>query len=706
MSADLDAFFRPSSIAVVGVSRDRRQLQPSAPRLPPPVRRIRVSSFGVNPSLEEADGVRCCSHAARRRSTGRPRPRVHAGRSRRRRRHRRREHRRTRRDRVLVGLRRGRRRRTRAPETPSATSPAARGCGCSVPTVRASSTCRRGRSPASPTRPAALDLHRVGRVAYVGQSGAVGGAMFDLAARARVDARGVGEHRQPGRRRRHRGGQLRPARPRGRRHPRLRRADARRRGVGRARSRRHGGGQADRGAASGATAAGRRAMLSHTGALVGERRPFELTSQANGIVMVDDLEPMIDVALARHGGAHRAGRRLAIITTSGGAGRPRRRLVRAVRLAGLGACAGHRGTRSTQLLPDFASSVNPIDVTGMFVEARPEPHGRAVRRRVARRRCRSRAPGAHQHRGRGGAAAGAVDRGRPHARWTTPLSVVYLAAADRTVDVREIMTDAGLPVFRGVAAALARHRHARAPGGPAPVVARRRLRRPDARACSPSCRRSTAARCSKRSGSPCPASILVDSAAEAEQAARALGGTVVLKVQSPDVLHKSDVGAIALGRAARRRGRGLRRARRVESDSVAPAAYPRRAGPGAGRCRGRAARRRAGRDGGYRPVLTVGIGGTAVEIYGDIANALAPVDARAGARVVALTSRAGRCSTGSAAARAVDVEAAARAIAARSRARRSLRRHARRPRSEPAHRARAAVCTRSTSCAGFGARAR
>ena len=39
----------------------------------------------------------------------------------------------------------------------------------------------------------------------------------------------------------------------------------------------------NRGAPSGgATAAGRRAMLSHTGALVGERRSFELTSEANG----------------------------------------------------------------------------------------------------------------------------------------------------------------------------------------------------------------------------------------------------------------------------------------------------------------------------------------------------------------------------------------------------------------------------------------
>ena len=43
--------------------------------------------------------------------------------------------------------------------------------------------------------------------------------------------------------------------------------------------------------------------------------------------------------------------------------------------------------------------------------------------------------------------------------------------------------------------------------------------------------------------------------------------------------------------------------------------------------------------GGYAPVLTVGIGGTAVEIYRDIANAACARDSRAGARIVANTSR-------------------------------------------------------------------
>src|SRR5207253_896378 len=39
---------------------------------------------------------------------------------------------------------------------------------------------------------------------------------------------------------------------------------------------------------------------------------------------------------------------------------------------------------------------------------------------------------------------------------------------------------------------------------------------------------------------------LADSAGKAVTAARAIGGSVALKVQSPDILHKTEAGAVAL----------------------------------------------------------------------------------------------------------------------------------------------------------------
>ena len=66
---------------------------------------------------------------------------------------------------------------------------------------------------------------------------------------------------------------------------------------------------------------------------------------------------------------------------------------------------------------------------------------------------------------------------------------------------------------------------------------------------------------------------------------------------------------------------------------------------------------------GYRAVLTVGIGGTAVEIYGDIATALAPVDAEH-ALALLRSLKGWRLLSGFRGSAPVDVDAAARAIAA------------------------------------------
>src|SRR6202023_2043217 len=50
-----------------------------------------------------------------------------------------------------------------------------------------------------------------------------------------------------------------------------------------------------------------------------------------------------------------------------------------------------------------------------------------------------------------------------------------------------------------------------------------------------------------RYGTPRPQELLVTSADEAAQAAARIGGPVALKVQSPDITHKTEAGGIALG---------------------------------------------------------------------------------------------------------------------------------------------------------------
>lgn len=508
---------------------------------------------------------------------------------------------------------------------------------------------------------AALEQTRVGPVAYVGQSGAMGGAMFDLLReRGLTPAVWVSTGNQ---------------------------ADVSVTEVTRyllhdpavdtilvyleqtpdgvewdavGRAARHAGKQLVA-LHAGATEAGRRAVVSHTGALVGERRAFELTSEANGVVLVDDLEPMIDVALARHGGAHRSGRRLAIITTSGGAGSL---AADWCERCGLQVQELSPATRAAvnKLLPAFASSANPIDVTGMFLSAgaarmgelcvvvsqdRNVDHTVVVLSNtvgdVALQLARSVAAAC--------------------ARMGSPVSIVYLAAADRTVDARRIMTDAGIPVFRGVAAAL---RAIGALGLPAERVERApNEAAPDARELTV-LTEAVGRALLDDVGVACPASILVDSAAGAERAARVLGGTVVLKMQSADLLHKTDVGAVEVG-VGPDEAAGAYDALVTRVLAALPAAVIRgvlvqeHVDPGVELLVGV----QGARD-GYRAVLTVGIGGTAVEIYGDIATALAPVDTDAALDLLR-SLRGWPLLHGFRGSAPVDVDAAARAIAGVSR---------------------------------------
>jgi acyl-CoA synthetase (NDP forming) len=60
-----------------------------------------------------------------------------------------------------------------------------------------------------------------------------------------------------------------------------------------------------------------------------------------------------------------------------------------------------------------------------------------------------------------------------------------------------------------------------------------------------------------RFGVPCARDLIVTSRSEAEQAARALGGPVVLKILSAEITHKSDVGGVAVNLAAEHVGERL-----------------------------------------------------------------------------------------------------------------------------------------------------
>ncbi|MGC2414611.1 MAG: acetate--CoA ligase family protein, partial [Stellaceae bacterium] len=126
-------------------------------------------------------------------------------------------------------------------------------------------------------------------------------------------------------------------------------------------------------------------------------------------------------------------------------------------------------------------------------------------------------------------------------------------------------------------------------------------------------------------GVPLPPEALVTSEAEAAASATKIGGPVALKVQSPDILHKTEAGAVMLnlrGEAAVREGYGavLARARaahpgaRIEGVLVQAMAR-----------RGQEMILGVTTDPDFGPILMVGLGGIHVEVLKDVAFAPVPL---------------------------------------------------------------------------------
>ncbi|GAB3708838.1 acetate--CoA ligase family protein [Mariniluteicoccus flavus] len=116
----------------------------------------------------------------------------------------------------------------------------------------------------------------------------------------------------------------------------------------------------------GRSARGAEAAASHTGALAGSDAVFDGFLRQHGVVRVTDIDEMLDLARLLAFTPPLGGRRLSVITLSGGAG-----VMVADAADDLGLSVppweGEWLERMTQALPAYASPVNPIDVTGALL---------------------------------------------------------------------------------------------------------------------------------------------------------------------------------------------------------------------------------------------------------------------------------------------------------------------------------------------------
>ena len=160
---------------------------------------------------------------------------------------------------------------------------------------------------------------------------------------------------------------------------------------------------------------------------------------------------------------------------------------------------------------------------------------------------------------------------------------------------------------------------------------------------------------------------LVATADEAADAAERLGFSVVLKVQSPDVPHKTEAGGVRLHLSDRAAVSAAHGAMLADVAAAKPQA----------RIDGVLVQRMAPKghelvigmivDPTFGPIMMLGFGGTTVELFGDVVHAPAPIDEAEATRMIR-SLRAARLLTGFRGSRPVDLQPVAALVASLSRA--------------------------------------
>jgi acyl-CoA synthetase (NDP forming) len=380
----------------------------------------------------------------------------------------------------------------------------------------------------------------------------------------------------------------------------------------------------------GRSEAGRRAAASHTGALAHAGAVDDAIFRHHGIMRGEDLDHMLDIAAAFAFCKLPKGNRVAVITGSGGSAVWMSDILSAHGLE-LPVLEEELQQRLMALLPSYASAQNPVDGTAQaihevgyakLVEIVRESEridtilliGSLANETTAKTRAEELA----------------------EVTGTTEQPILLSTYTTATEGAMAAFAEAGIPCYTSMPSCA---RAIRALVDYAQFQARRREPKA-AKETSPSVREEvgralTAAHpvlteteakaLLARYGVPRPPEALVTSAEEAVAAAAHIDGPVALKVQSPDITHKTEAGAVALGVSGEI---GVRDAyQRVVA--AARAAHPKAAIDGvlvqAMAPPGREMILGATRDPDFGPMLMVGLGGIHVEVLRDVVFSPVPI---------------------------------------------------------------------------------
>jgi acetyl coenzyme A synthetase (ADP forming)-like protein len=381
---------------------------------------------------------------------------------------------------------------------------------------------------------------------------------------------------------------------------------------------------------SGVTQAGSRAVSSHTGSLAGSEQAYRAAFRQAGVIRAESMEHLFDMARAFGHLPPLAGDQVAIVTNAGG---PGILATDALERAGLRLARFQpEVVRSLETrLPDAASAANPVDVLG---DARADRFAFALEQVLG-------AEGVDavvviltpQAMTEIEATAQVVADAFQRAR--LPVMACFMGEA-RIQAGLQILDGAHVPNYpfpeRAAAALAAMRQYAEFKARPDPKLETFSVDRPAAAATLAQARseaRLSLGDADARAllaayGIPIPDSRLADSADQAVEFAGQIGFPVVLKIASPDILHKTDAGGVKVGldspSAVRdafdlityRAQRYFPEARIMgcQVQKMVPAGLETLIG--------------MNRDPQFGPLVTFGLGGIYVEILKDVTFRLAP----------------------------------------------------------------------------------
>ncbi|MGE5526919.1 MAG: acetate--CoA ligase family protein, partial [Rhodospirillaceae bacterium] len=384
----------------------------------------------------------------------------------------------------------------------------------------------------------------------------------------------------------------------------------------------------------GKTAAGARAAASHTGSLAGADNVFDGVIRGRGIIRARNEEHMLDMVEAFAYCNLPEGNGIGIVTQSGGAG-----VLMADRAEELGirvpVLAPETQEALKKVIPGFGAAANPVDVTGQFV-AEPGLLRDAVRIVLSDPQVHIGIVWLQLMDAYVDTLLSIFDEIRDEAK--KPFVVCWVAASDKAL---RGLRSRGIAVLRGAepsvdaCAALIRFAEARR-NASADATERARLAPPQLAlpARIGPVDSMTARALLEQCGVALAACELAHSAQEAVDAATRLGYPVALKIESPDILHKTEARGVKLALADADAVRGAYAAIMENATRYNPRA----------RIEGVIVQAMAAgdvelvvglhNDPSFGVVVMVGLGGIHVEVLKDVAFRQAPVTEAEAARML------------------------------------------------------------------------